>query len=77
MDMKIKVALEFSVSESGLEDALAEFDEPGVVEDRQVLRYGRVREAEYLDYLADAQLPPHEHHDDADAASVGKRLPCA
>lgn len=27
MDMKIKAALEFSVSESGLEDALAEFDE--------------------------------------------------
>ena len=27
MEMKIKVALEFSVSESGLEDALAEFDE--------------------------------------------------
>jgi hypothetical protein len=27
MDMKIKAAVEFSVSESGLEDALAEFDE--------------------------------------------------
>ena len=27
MEMKIKVALEFSVSETGLEDALAEFDE--------------------------------------------------
>jgi hypothetical protein len=27
MDMKIKIAVEFSVSESSLEDALAEFDE--------------------------------------------------
>ncbi len=27
MDMKIKITLEFSVSESGLEDALAEYDE--------------------------------------------------
>ena len=27
MDMKIKIEVEFKVSESGLEDALAEFDE--------------------------------------------------
>ncbi len=27
MDMKIKLEVEFTVSESGLEDALAEFDE--------------------------------------------------
>ncbi len=27
MDMKIKITLEFSVSESGLEEALAEYDE--------------------------------------------------
>ena len=27
MDMKIKAAVEFTVSEGGLEDALAEFDE--------------------------------------------------
>ncbi len=31
MDVKIKISLEFSVSENGLEDALAEYDELTVV----------------------------------------------